>query len=65
MTAEQLARLGELLVSDEVQEQLGRISIASVQRRLTRLGQDTMQLPRRGPERANTVANAIPMKRIP
>ena len=64
-TAEQLARHGELTVTAEVLEQLGRISVASVQRRLSRLGQDTMRLPRRGPERANTVAKAIPMQRIP
>lgn len=64
-TAEQLARHGELTVTAEVLEQLGRISRASVQRRLSRLGQDTARLPRRGPERANTVAKAIPMKRIP
>jgi hypothetical protein len=64
-TAEQLARHGELRVTEELLEQLGRISVASVQRRLTRLGQDTMRLPRRGPDRANKVAKAIPMRRIP
>src|SRR5215207_8798502 len=64
-TAEQLARHGELSVTDELLEQLGRISTSSVQRRLTRLGQDTMRLPRRGPDRANKVAKAIPMTRIP
>src|SRR4051812_14595581 len=64
-TAEQLARHGELAVSAEGLEQLGRISVASVQRRLTRLGQDTMRLPRRGPDRANKVAQAIPTRRIP
>lgn len=64
-TAAQLARHGELAVTEELLEQLGRISVASVQRRLTRLGQDTMRLPRRGPERANTVAREIPMRRIP
>jgi len=64
-TAEQLARHGELAVTEELLGQLGRISVASVQRRLTRLGQDTMRLPRRGPDRANKVAKAIPMKRIP
>jgi hypothetical protein len=64
-TAEQLARHGELTVTAELLEQLGRISESSVQRRLTRLGQDTMRLPRRGPERANKVAKAIPMRRIP
>lgn len=64
-TAEHLARHGEMTVTADLLEQLGRISVASVQRRLTRLGQDTMRLPRRGPERANTVAKAIPMRRIP
>src|SRR3954467_12646981 len=64
-TAEQLARHGELTVTDDLLSQLGRISISSVQRRLTRLGQDTMRLPRRGPDRANTVAREIPMRRIP
>jgi hypothetical protein len=64
-TAEQLARHGEMSVTDDLLEQLGRISVSSVQRRLSRLGQDTMRLPRRGPERANKVAKAIPMKRIP
>jgi hypothetical protein len=64
-TAEQLARHGEMAVTEEVLEQLGRISVSSVQRRLTRLGQDTMRLPRRGPDRANRVAREIPMRRIP
>jgi hypothetical protein len=64
-TAEQLARHGELTVTEELLAQLGRISISSVQRCLTRLGQDTMRLPRRGPERANKLAKAIPMTRIP
>jgi hypothetical protein len=65
-TAEQLARHGELVVTDELLAQLGRISVSSVQRRVTRLGQDVARrLPRRGPERANAVAREIPMKRIP
>ena len=64
-TAEQLARHGELVVTEELLAQLGRISVSSVQRRLTRLGQDTMRLPRRGPERANKVAREIPRRRIP
>ena len=64
-TARLLARHGELRLTDELVEQLGRISVASVQRRLTRLGRATPRLPRRGPERANRVARAIPMRRIP
>jgi hypothetical protein len=50
-----------------VEAQLARISRASVQRRLTRLAQDTPRLPRGGPERAsrtNAVARQIPMRRI-
>ena len=64
-TAEHLARHGELAATPALLEQLGRISVASVQRRLTRLAQDTPRLPRRGPERANRVARAIPIRRIP
>jgi hypothetical protein len=36
-----------------------------VQRRLSRFTQDTPRLPRKGPEQANRVAKAIPMRRIP
>jgi hypothetical protein len=64
-TAQRLARHGELRLDAELVEQLGRISIATVQRRLRRLGQDTPRLPRQGPEAANRVARTIPMKRIP
>lgn len=64
-TAKQLARHGELAVTDEVLDRLGRISVSSVQRRLTRVSQDTMRLPRQGPERANAVTKTIPMKRMP
>ena len=64
-TAKQLARHGELVVTDEVLELLGRISRASVQRRLSRLGQDSMRLPRRGPERADKLAREILMRRMP
>jgi hypothetical protein len=64
-TARLLARHGELELTTELVEQLGRISLASVQRRLSRLSRDTPRLPRKGPERANRVARAIPMRRIP
>lgn len=59
-----LAGHGELRLTQELVAQLGRISVASVQRRLARLGQDTPRLPRKGPERANRVARAIPMRKI-
>ncbi len=66
-TAQRLAQHGELRLTPELEGQLGQISRASVQRRLTRLGQDTPRLPRGGPERAsrtNAVARQIPMRRI-
>jgi len=63
-TAQCLARHGELRLDAALVEQLGQISIATVQRRLRRLSQDTPRLPRRGPAPANRVARTIPMKRI-
>jgi transposase InsO family protein len=64
-TAELLVKHGELTVSPEVFEQLGRISISTVKRILTRLGQDERRLPRRGPERAQRLLHEIPALRIP
>ncbi len=66
-TARLLTHHGELHVTDDLEAQLGRISVASVQRRLTRFLQDTPRLPRKGPERANQVnqvARQIPMQRL-
>ncbi len=63
-TAQQLAQHGELVLTDDLLDQLGRISRASVQRRLTRFTQDTPRLPRKGPTEANHVAQAIPIRRI-
>jgi len=64
-TAQLLAQHGELRLTPELERQLGQISIATVQRHLTRLAQDTPRLPRKGPTPANRVARAIPMRRIP
>jgi transposase InsO family protein len=63
-TAQQLAQHGELGLTDALLDQLGHISRASVQRRLARFSQDTPRLPRKGPEQANRVAKAIPIRRI-
>jgi hypothetical protein len=63
-TAWALAHHGELALTPDLEAQLGQISIASVQRRLARFGQDTPRLPRKGPAAANRVARAIPMRRI-
>ncbi len=64
-TAHLLAHHGELTLTDDLLAQLGQISVASVQRRLSRFTQDTPRLPRKGPERANRIAKAIPMRTIP
>jgi transposase InsO family protein len=64
-TAHHLARHGELALSDEVLAQLDQISIATVQRRLSRFTQDTPRLPRKGLDRTNLIAKAIPMRTIP
>jgi hypothetical protein len=72
-TARLLARHGEVRLTDDLERQLGRISRASVQRRLTRFaalgldGDGPPRLPRRGPDRANQanqVRRAVPMRRI-
>jgi hypothetical protein len=63
--ATHLARHGEIKASPRLFDQLSRISVSTVRRILSRLGQDEPRLPRRGPAPANRVAREIPMKRIP
>jgi len=63
-TAAMLIQHGELTLSAPVLAHLATISIASVQRRLTRFTQDTPRLPRHGPEHANRVARSIPVRTI-
>ena len=64
-TARHLAQFGELMLTEQMETQLGRISRSTVQRLLARLRQDTPRLPRRGPERANRLTRTIPMGRLP
>jgi hypothetical protein len=64
-TARHLASFGEVTLTEELEEQLGRISRATVGRLLACFRQDTPRLPRRGPEQANRVRQEVPMKRIP
>lgn len=64
-TAEQLERHGELELSPNVRQQLGRVSISTVRRLLADVPRDRPRLPRRGPERANRLARDIPAGRIP
>ncbi len=63
-TARQLARWEELALSREVEERLGTISRATVQRLLQRLGQDTPKLPRRKPQPRNPLLRDVPMGRL-
>jgi PAS domain-containing protein len=64
-TAAHLARFGECQVTPAVASQLETISVATVQRMLTRLGRPVSRLPQRGPEQANRLRQATPMRRIP
>ncbi len=63
--AEHLERHDELETSPRLREQLGRISVSTVGRRLGRLRQDEPRLPRQGPKQANRLTRDIPMTRIP
>ena len=64
-TAQHLARHGECQVTAQVEAQLATISVATVQRMLTRLGRPLPRLPQRGPEQANRLRQAVPMRHIP
>ncbi|HYX50007.1 MAG TPA: hypothetical protein VE843_09720 [Ktedonobacteraceae bacterium] len=64
-TAQHLARFGELLLSQEVEEQLAAISEATVTSILRKYRSRKRRLPLKGPERANQVRKPVPMKRIP
>ncbi len=64
-TAQHLARFGELRLSAEVEGQVRQISEASVTRLLARHRTERLRLPRKGPERANSVTQDVPMGRIP
>jgi hypothetical protein len=63
--AKHLAAHRELTISPQLLDQLGRISVSTVERILTRLRQDEPRLPRRGPKHTNTLLRDVPMKRIP
>lgn len=62
--AQVLSDHGELETTPELLSQLEQISISTVGRIIKRLGQDEPRLPRRGPERANKVAQDIPARPI-
>ena len=63
----QLAAHGELQVTPPLLEQLGRLSVSTVRRRLKKVERlELWRLPsRKGPTPPNSVTRDIPMKRIP
>jgi len=63
-TAHHLVGCGELTLSPEVEEKLGTVSRATVQRLLTRFQQDTPKLPRRRPQPPNRLLKGVPMERL-
>lgn len=63
--AQILAAHGEIVLTPELEKQLGRISPSTVGRILRRLRQDEPRLPRRGPREANSLRRNVPMRRIP
>ena len=62
--AQHLVRHGELRVSERLLEQLGRISVSTVERRLARFARDRPRPPRRRPQPANSALRGVPMGRI-
>lgn len=64
--AKHLATHGEMEASPSLLDQLGRISVSTVKRKLSRIRQDQPRLPRRrGPQGVHRLTRGIPMKRIP
>jgi hypothetical protein len=63
--AQQLARHGELELTEGLLEKLGQVSISTVNRVLGRIRQDEPRLPRRRPQRANRLTRDIPTLRLP
>lgn len=63
--ARHLAAHGELEVTPALLEQLERISISTVQRRLNRIRQDQPRLPRKRPRPRRPWLREIPMLRLP
>ena len=62
--ARHLSYHGELRTTSDLLDQLGTISISTVQRRLSRIHRDQPRLPRRKPGAGNRWLQDIPMKRL-
>jgi hypothetical protein len=64
-TARHLSRFGELPLSPEVEDKIGRMSCSTVERMIRHLPRRNWRLPRAGPEQANRLRAAVPMERLP
>ncbi|MDQ6645312.1 MAG: integrase, partial [Chloroflexota bacterium] len=62
--AQHVARFGVVKLTGELEEQLQRISRATVSRILRRYRSRRRRLPQKGAERANQVTKGVPMGRI-
>lgn len=62
--ARHLAKLGVLVLTAEVEKQLARISVATMERWLRRHRSAKARLPRPGLRRTHQVTKGVPMKRI-
>jgi hypothetical protein len=62
--ARHLDRHGELRATPSLVDQLGSVSISTVQRRLDRLRQDQRRLPRKKPRGGSRLVQDVPMKRL-
>src|SRR4030042_6394193 len=63
--AQHLATHGELSLGPPLLGELDRISVSTVRRILSRLGQAKPRLPRPGPQQTRHLTRTLPMKRIP
>lgn len=63
--ARHLAEHGELELTSTQLDQLARIGVSTLRRRLRRLSQDEPRLPRKRPQPANRSLRDVPMRRIP
>jgi transposase InsO family protein len=64
-TARHLAQFGECQLTPQLEADLATISRATVQRLLRTRARPTPRLPRKGPEEANRLRQAVPMGRLP
>jgi hypothetical protein len=62
--ARHLARYDELRATTSLLDQLGCVSISTVQRRLNRIRQDQRRLPRKKPQGGSRLVQDVPMKRL-